>query len=140
MVWAPAAAMRRTMASPAPWVPPVMRTRLPENSRGSMKKVFGSDPANGVTRATSTGYSSVCRAAMGSTWGPFRQGPFKLGYRRSMTRAHPEVGNLPAGQYREPTTPEAAADAVERALKYIEGRWKLVILFRLFGGRVLRFS
>jgi DNA-binding HxlR family transcriptional regulator len=38
------------------------------------------------------------------------------------------------------TTPEAAAAAVERALKVLEGRWKLVILFRLFGGHVLRFS
>jgi DNA-binding HxlR family transcriptional regulator len=37
-------------------------------------------------------------------------------------------------------TPESAADDVEEALKYLEGRWKLIILFRLFGGRVLRFS
>jgi len=34
----------------------------------------------------------------------------------------------------------AAADRVEDALKFLEGRWKLVILFRLFGGKVLRFS
>jgi DNA-binding HxlR family transcriptional regulator len=50
------------------------------------------------------------------------------------------VGNAPGGAYDEPTTPEAAADAVEKALGFIEGRWKLLILFRLFGGRVLRFS
>ncbi len=58
------------------------------------------------------------------------------------------MGDLPAGkrggapesEYAEPATPEAAADAVERALRYIDGRWKLLILFRLFGGRVLRFS
>ena len=33
-----------------------------------------------------------------------------------------------------------AADFVEQALKFVEGRWKLVILFQLFGGKVLRFS
>ena len=35
---------------------------------------------------------------------------------------------------------EAAAQGVENALKILEGRWKLVILFHLFGGKVLRFS
>jgi DNA-binding HxlR family transcriptional regulator len=57
-----------------------------------------------------------------------------------MTRTHEQVGNAPAGEYEAPTTPEAGADGVERALRYIDGRWKLLILFRLFGGRVLRFS
>jgi DNA-binding HxlR family transcriptional regulator len=33
-----------------------------------------------------------------------------------------------------------AASGVEQALKILEGRWKLVILFHLFGGKVLRFS
>ncbi len=33
----------------------------------------------------------------------------------------------------------AAAD-VETALRLLEGRWKLVILFHLFGGKVMRFS
>ena len=37
-------------------------------------------------------------------------------------------------------TAAIAADQVERALKFLEGRWKLVILFRLFGGKLLRFS
>ena len=37
-------------------------------------------------------------------------------------------------------TAAIAADRVERALKFLEGRWKLVILFRLFGGKLLRFS
>ncbi|RKG83450.1 transcriptional regulator [Corallococcus terminator] len=57
-----------------------------------------------------------------------------------MTRAHEEVGDSPVGKYEEPSTPDAAADRVEEALKLIEGRWKLVILFQLFGGRVVRFS
>jgi DNA-binding HxlR family transcriptional regulator len=33
-----------------------------------------------------------------------------------------------------------AAAGVERAFKVLEGRWKLLILFHLFGGKVLRFS
>ena len=33
-----------------------------------------------------------------------------------------------------------AAEGVENALKMLEGRWKLVILFHLFGGRIMRFS
>ena len=37
-------------------------------------------------------------------------------------------------------TPTSAAADVEAALKLLEGRWKLVILFHLFGGNVLRFS
>lgn len=36
--------------------------------------------------------------------------------------------------------PGSAAERVEQALQFLEGRWKLVILFRLFGGKVLRFS
>jgi len=39
-----------------------------------------------------------------------------------------------------PYTKETAAEGVEKALKLLEGRWKLVILFHLFGGNVLRFS
>lgn len=37
-------------------------------------------------------------------------------------------------------TPVTAAKGVEQALKIIEGRWKLIILFHLFGGKLLRFS
>ncbi|MGQ9367556.1 winged helix-turn-helix transcriptional regulator [Azospirillum sp. ST 5-10] len=37
-------------------------------------------------------------------------------------------------------TPGSAAERVEEALKFLEGRWKLTILFRLFGGQVRRFS
>jgi DNA-binding HxlR family transcriptional regulator len=38
------------------------------------------------------------------------------------------------------STPASAAQDVEAALRLLEGRWKLVILFHLFGGKVLRFS
>ncbi|AKC87076.1 winged helix-turn-helix transcriptional regulator [Pseudoxanthomonas suwonensis] len=37
-------------------------------------------------------------------------------------------------------TPESAAAGVGQALRLIDGRWKLVILFHLFGGQVRRFS
>jgi DNA-binding HxlR family transcriptional regulator len=37
-------------------------------------------------------------------------------------------------------TPVTAAHAVEETLGMLEGRWKLLILFQLFGGQVKRFS
>lgn len=55
-----------------------------------------------------------------------------------MTRTHQKVRYSPAGKGE--LTPTSAARGVEDALKILEGRWKLVILFHLFGGKVLRFS
>jgi DNA-binding HxlR family transcriptional regulator len=37
-------------------------------------------------------------------------------------------------------TPATAATGVEKVFKLLEGRWKLVILFHLFDGKVQRFS
>lgn len=37
-------------------------------------------------------------------------------------------------------TPRAASAGVEHVIRMLEGRWKLVILFNLFGGSVRRFS
>jgi len=37
-------------------------------------------------------------------------------------------------------TPVTAALDVEAAFRLLEGKWKLLILFHLFGGKVLRFS
>lgn len=37
-------------------------------------------------------------------------------------------------------TEETAAQGVEHVIRMLEGRWKLLILFNLFGGRVKRFS
>ncbi|AOJ41880.1 hypothetical protein WJ23_28600 [Burkholderia lata] len=37
-------------------------------------------------------------------------------------------------------TPTSAAAGVGQVLKMLDGKWKLVILFHLFGGNVLRFS
>ena len=56
-----------------------------------------------------------------------------------MTSTYEKVGYLPQGK-NHGLTRETAADGVEKALKFLEGRWKLVILFHLFGGRILRFS
>lgn len=56
-----------------------------------------------------------------------------------MTRTDEKVRYLPESkpvQY----TRETAAEGVENVLKLLEGRWKLIILFHLFGGNVMRFS
>jgi DNA-binding HxlR family transcriptional regulator len=34
----------------------------------------------------------------------------------------------------------SAASGIEGAIKMLDGRWKLMILFQLFGGKTLRFS
>jgi len=56
-----------------------------------------------------------------------------------MARTHKKVRYSPKGKDKE-YTPVAAAQDVEQAFKVLEGRWKLLILFHLFGGKVLRFS
>lgn len=56
-----------------------------------------------------------------------------------MTRTHEKVRYPPKGK-NHGYTRETAAKCIEQTLKMLEGRWKLVILFHLFGGRILRFS
>src|ERR1700756_5442635 len=56
-----------------------------------------------------------------------------------MARTHKKVSYLPKSKGEE-YTPVTAAQDVEQAFKVLEGRWKLLILFHLFGGKVLRFS
>ena len=41
---------------------------------------------------------------------------------------------------RKSYTPATAAVGVENVLKLLEGRWKLIILFQLFDGKVQRYS
>jgi DNA-binding HxlR family transcriptional regulator len=53
-----------------------------------------------------------------------------------MTRTHEKVGALPGSKDSALTTAEKVVDA----LKLVDGRWKLEILFQLFGGKVRRFS
>lgn len=62
----------------------------------------------------------------------------RMAQRRSSSAAR-AAQSQPAPAARFPT-PEAAARGVEEALRPIKGRWKLLILFNLFGGRVRRFS
>jgi DNA-binding HxlR family transcriptional regulator len=68
-----------------------------------------------------------------------------------MTRTHEKVRHAPESKPARPVleitqpseaelTPVSAARRVEQILKILEGRWKLAILFQLFGGKVLRFS
>jgi DNA-binding HxlR family transcriptional regulator len=54
-----------------------------------------------------------------------------------MTSTHEKVRYAPNGKRH---TPISAAQGVEGALKILEGRWKLTILFHLFGGKLMRFS
>jgi len=56
-----------------------------------------------------------------------------------MARTHKKVRYSPKSKDKE-YTPVTAAQDVEQAFKVVEGRWKLLILFHLFGGKVLRFS
>ena len=56
-----------------------------------------------------------------------------------MTRTDEKVRYLPSSKELYPT-PNAGAAGVEDVLRILEGRWKLVILFHLFGGTILRFS
>jgi DNA-binding HxlR family transcriptional regulator len=60
-----------------------------------------------------------------------------------MTRTDEKVGYAPKSQHDRrgaPYTPQTAAEDVDAALRVLEGRWKLMILFQLFGGRLQRFS
>src|SRR6266850_4094619 len=56
-----------------------------------------------------------------------------------MARTYQKVRYSPRSKESE-HTPATAASGVEQAFKFLEGRWKLVILFHLFGGKTLRFS
>lgn len=51
-----------------------------------------------------------------------------------MTRTHENGSDLPDGKGL------TTAEQVVQALKLLDGRWKLEILFLLFGGKVRRFS
>ena len=55
-----------------------------------------------------------------------------------MARTDEKVRHLPKGKVEY--TAQTAASGVEGVIRMLEGRWKLVILFHLFGGKLLRFS
>ena len=56
-----------------------------------------------------------------------------------MARTHKKVRYSPKSKGEE-YTPVTVAQDVEETFKVLEGRWKLLILFHLFGGKILRFS
>jgi DNA-binding HxlR family transcriptional regulator len=56
-----------------------------------------------------------------------------------MARTHEKVSDAPESK-RPEYTAVSAAQGIEQALRLIDGRWKLLILFHLFGGQILRFS
>jgi DNA-binding HxlR family transcriptional regulator len=56
-----------------------------------------------------------------------------------MARTHEKVRYSPSSKDAG-YTPVTAASGVEQAFQVLEGRWKLLILFHLFGGKLLRFS
>lgn len=60
-------------------------------------------------------------------------------YAPGMARTDKKVGYSPTGKL-EDVTPEMAASGMETALRMIEGRWKMIIIFHLFDRSVLRFS
>lgn len=56
-----------------------------------------------------------------------------------MTSTDEKVRYPPEGE-RVDYTPETAASSAQNVIRILEGRWKLVILFQLFGSNVRRFS
>ena len=56
-----------------------------------------------------------------------------------MGRMHEKVGYQQKSSY-PGITPDIAASGVDEALKVLEGRWKLIILFHLFVEETLRLS
>lgn len=55
-----------------------------------------------------------------------------------MARTNEKVGYIPKSN--PDHTPITAAQGIEAAFQMLEGRWKMLVLFHLFGGAVLRFS
>jgi DNA-binding HxlR family transcriptional regulator len=56
-----------------------------------------------------------------------------------MARTDKKVGYSPSGKLSD-VSPDMAASGVEEAFRMLEGRWKMVIIFQLFGRGTLRFS
>src|SRR6266576_1714812 len=60
-------------------------------------------------------------------------------YTASMGSTDRKVGYSPTGKLAD-VTPDMAASGVEDVFRILEGRWKMVIIFQLFGRGILRFS
>jgi DNA-binding HxlR family transcriptional regulator len=64
--------------------------------------------------------------------------PFEV-HTTEMARTNKKVGYSPTGKLAD-VTPDMAAAGIETALRMLEGRWKMVIIFHLFDRSTLRFS
>lgn len=60
-------------------------------------------------------------------------------YAAGMARTHEKVRYTPKGKQVDYTA-DTAAESAQNVIRVLEGRWKLVILFQLFGGSIRRFS
>lgn len=56
-----------------------------------------------------------------------------------MTRTDEKVSSIPEGEH-DCLAPGGAAEQVESAMKVLDGRWKMIIIFHLFAQPVQRFS
>lgn len=56
-----------------------------------------------------------------------------------MARTDKKVRYSPTGKLLD-VTPDMAASGVEKALRMLEGRWKMIIIFQMFNSGILRFS
>src|SRR4029453_6909119 len=56
-----------------------------------------------------------------------------------MARTHKKVGYSPTGKLAD-VTPDMAASGIETAVRMLEGRWKMGLIFHLFLPSPLRFS
>src|SRR6266853_1442654 len=121
---APLNKKRRTIASPIPLVPPVTRTRLLLNS--------SLETANGYVCVIE---SNLQRGNLRIDLLRYEVGTILVKW-EVHTKKYVKRANMP----KRYTPVTAAAADLEKALRFLEGRWKLVILFHLFGGKIMRFS
>jgi len=63
----------------------------------------------------------------------------RCSYTDEMASTEKKVRYSPTGKL-EDVTPDMAATGVEQAFRMLEGRWKMMIIFQLFGSGKLRFS
>jgi DNA-binding HxlR family transcriptional regulator len=57
-----------------------------------------------------------------------------------MARTDDKVGYLPKSKLEEPETTECTPEQAAQALRLLEGKWKMFIIFNLFGVENRRFS
>src|SRR5258708_36364167 len=107
------------------------RSACRTRSRTKQRANRGASPACSAAKYSTIGFGSEIDMAR-------RPRPKNRHYTSQMARTHKKVRFLPKGKRKH--SEASAAKGVEEVLRILEGRWKLVILFHLFGGHVLRYS